>query len=383
MMRTLSSTQSGLVVALALFLITFAVNLETPLYTEYARLGGYGMGFTALVFAMYSVALLVVLVLFGGVSNRFGRKPVLLVALACAMLATVAIIVSPTMQMLLLTRALQGVGVGIGVSAATAYLAELYPHNAPRVALYVGMMTALGFGTGALATSAVLSQGMVLVPISYTGAVIVTLLAWVLLWFVATVPPVGGQLVRLPHFSPLVWLMGMALFMAWAVTGLVIAVLPARLAQFGLAEWAGVALFLVNGTGAVLQPYARTLTPRRALQMGLVVVPLGYALMVWGAWVGVLSLVLIGTACAGSGCYGFTYYGGLASVTEQSDNATRARAIAGFLFLGYVGFALPSVMIGYLSDSIGIMPALALFGGLIVLSSVYLAVRLQRFSALA
>ncbi len=380
MMPVLSPTASGLVVALALFLITFAVNLETPLYTEYARLGGFGTGITALVFAMYSVALLVVLVLFGGASDRVGRKPVLLLALGCAITATSVMLLVPTMLALLLARALQGIAVGVGVSAAAAYLAELYPHNAPRVAVYVGMMTALGFGTGALATSLALSQGMTLLPISYVGAVAVSLACWGLLWLVVGVPPVGGGLVRAPYFSPLVRLMGMALFMAWGVTGLVIAVLPSRLAAFGMAEWSGTALFLVNGTGALLQPYARRFDARRALRLGLLTVPTGYALLVAGAWIGALPLVLVGAALAGSGCYGFTYYGGLTSVTQHSQPADRARAVAGFLVLGYVGFALPSVIIGALADLVGTMPALAAFGVLIVLSSAFLWARLPSAS---
>lgn len=91
-------------ISAALFLVTAAVNLEVPLYQTYAEVAGFGNGLTAIVFAAYVAGLLPVLLLLGGLSDRLGRKPVLLEGLLSASLATALMILSPNMQTLPLTR---------------------------------------------------------------------------------------------------------------------------------------------------------------------------------------------------------------------------------------------------------------------------------------
>jgi hypothetical protein len=159
---------------------------------------------------------------------------------------------------------------------------------------------------------------------------------------------------------------GVAIGIAWAVTGLVIAAIPRELARYDLAVWAGPTLFLVNATGAALQPVARRLTPWAALRVGFVLLPVGYVALVVGVGFGALPLVLLGAATAGAACYGFTYLGGLAAVNAAATDATRARAVSGYFLCAYAGLGLPSVAVGFLADRIGTFPAFAVFGGVLV-----------------
>lgn len=358
------------VVSSALFLITVAVNLEAPLYPVYAQQANAGGGITAFVFALYTVALLFVLTVFGGASERVGRKTMILAGLLSSWVATALMVLFPTLYALMVARVLQGVGVGLSVGAGTAYLAELNPTRADRVAMAVGMMTALGFGVGALLTSAFISNGVTLVPFSYWLALGAMLVCGALVWRLPVQPPKGGALVRLPYLNPLVLSMGLALATAWAVTGLVIAILPLQMTKYGLGAWAGVTLFAINGTGALLQPVVRRLRPEVALKIGLWVVPIGYAVLVFGAWTGILGLILAGASLAGAGCYGFTYFGALSRVTQHTPSDYRARATSGLFMIAYSGFGFPSILIGYLSEQVGIIPAMMLFGGVIVLISI-------------
>jgi len=166
------------IVAVSLFVVTIAVNLEVPLYKTYAQAAGYGNGLTAVVFSAYVAGLLPVLIFFGGISDRLGRKPVLLLGLVSATLATGSVIISPNIHTLFAARILQGVGVGLSVSAGTAYLTELLgqPNDSNHAANYAAMTTSLGLGSGALLTSAALLQKNSLVPTSYWGVLVITLL---------------------------------------------------------------------------------------------------------------------------------------------------------------------------------------------------------------
>ncbi|MBD2103379.1 MFS transporter [Leptolyngbya sp. FACHB-261] len=363
-----------LVIAASLFLVTAAVNLEVPLYHTYAEAAGFGNGLTAVVFAAYVVGLLPVLILLGGISDRLGRKPVVLAGLVAAMLATALMILSPNIHTLLLARVLQGVGVGLSVGAGTAYLAELMTDRSSQAAGYVAVVTSLGFGSGALLTSAALVASQTLVPPSYWLVLLLTLLCTVLLLRLPARQPVGGALLRLPAFPRGTVKPGIAIGAAWAVTGLVIAVVPTQLNQYHLLAWAGPALFLVNGTGVVVQPLARRLSAQQAQRVGFVLVPLGYGLLIAGAGLGWLGLVLLGAAVAGSACYGFTYLGGLAEVVRLGESQ-RARAVSGYFLCAYLGFGLPSIVIGFLADRIGTMAALLSFGAVIIAVNFVLALK--------
>ena len=374
----------AIIISLALFIVTLAVNLEVPLYPTYAENAGYGTGLTAVVFAFYIVGLLPVLMLFSGISDRLGRKPILLLGLACAFSATLLVTLFPTMQALLVARVLQGVGVGLSVGTGTAYLAEvlertnvLEQEGAARAAALTAVTTSLGFGGGALITSAALWLNSSPVPSSYILTLILSAATLLAVAFLPNPPALGGAIMRLPAFPQGSLKLGLAIATAWAVTGLVISVVPAQLRLYGLAVWAGPALFLVNGTGAFVQPWVRRMDATQALLIGFVLLPLGYALLILGVWQGVLALVLLGASVAGAACYGFTYLGGLASISLLSG-AQRARAVSGYFLFAYLGFGLPSIMIGFLAERTGVPAALTVFLGLVIVMCAVLAQRVRK-----
>jgi MFS family permease len=367
------------VVAASLFLVTVAVNLEVPLYRTYAQAAGYGNGLTAVVFAAYVAGLLPVLILLGGISDRLGRKPIILLGLVSAILATLLITVRPNIHMLFITRVLQGVGVGLSVGAGTAYLAEILglPHGPSRAAYYTSLTTALGFGSGALLTNAALLYRSSLVPISYWGVLALMLLCIV---FMIRLPESRNRtitpLLRLPHFPNGTVRFGLAIAVAWSVTGLVISMISVELARHQLTVWIGPALFLAIGIGTFFQPLARNLNPDRSVLIGFVLITLGYTFLVIGVWFSMISLILIGSVIAGSACYGFTYLGGLAAVTKAAGEE-RARAVSGYFLLAYLGFSLPSVLIGFLADLVGVKIALVVFGIIIIAANALLGFQLN------
>ena len=55
----------------------------------------------------------------------------------------------------------------------------------------------------------------------------------------------------------------------------------------------------------------------------------------------------------------------------ELGGAQRARAVSGYMFIGYIGFGIPAVFLGYLSDSLGIPLALGIFEVLLILLTFY------------
>ncbi|MBU1821473.1 MAG: hypothetical protein KKG00_08185, partial [Bacteroidetes bacterium] len=153
---------------------------------------------------------------------------------------------------------------------------------------------------------------------------------------------------------------------------LVIAILPSQLATFGYTAYAGFCLVLVNWTGAFLQPWVRrNFDPVTSLRIGFGLMPLGMGLVVLGSYLTDIYPILLGTAIIGASAYGFSYQGGLALISHLGGTQ-RARAVAGYMFTGYIGFGIPAVGIGYLADYFGLVGGLLVFELAVVALSLYL-----------
>ncbi|MBH3428756.1 MFS transporter [Pseudomonas alkylphenolica] len=349
--------------AFALCLITFAVNLQAPLYTAYAELSGKGIAATAVAFSAYVAGVVPVLLLLGGLADRVGRRPLIIVALALSMLATTLMLVAPGLETLGVARLLLGVGTALASATGTAYMSELMQEGESRhAATWVTASTSLGFGLGAAITSLYLLRESTLTPGSFYLHLVLACLALLAVW---KLPDPRGNTqspwLRLPCYPTGSLVYGMAILLAWACVGLVIALLPSILKQHGLANWSGFSTFCVISCGLLFQPLARRMAPARSTLLGLIVLPCSYALLAWGADRGQLFAVLLGAVAASSACYGFIYLGGLSAVTALAGTE-KARASAGFFLLAYLGFSLPVIFTGLLADSLGPRIALLVFG---------------------
>ena len=126
-------------------------NLATPLYAVYATKFAFSNLVLTSVFATYAFVLVPALILFGRVSDRFGRRPVILAGLGTACGGLILFAAAQSEAWLYGARALQGLAVGMISGAATAALVELDPHGSRRrAALGAGLAQAGGSALGPL-----------------------------------------------------------------------------------------------------------------------------------------------------------------------------------------------------------------------------------------
>ncbi|UTL89805.1 MFS transporter [Pseudomonas fluorescens] len=362
------SCHSPALLAFALCLITLAVNLQAPLYITYADLSGQGAAATAVAFSGYVLGVLPVLLALGGLADRVGRRPLILTALALSMVATLLMLFAPSLQTLGVARFFLGLGTGLASATATAYMTELMgADSSGRAANWVTASTSLGFGLGAALTSLFLLRGPSLTPGSFHLQLLLGSVAVLLVWRLPDPRPARrSAMLRLPCYPQGSVVYGLAILLAWACVGLVIALLPGILRQHGLSAWSGFSTFCVISCGLLFQPLARRMSSQAATLLGLAILPCSYALLAWGADSGRLWAVLAGAVAASSACYGFIYLGGLSAVNELAGTE-KTRASAGFFLLAYLGFSLPVILTGVLSDRLGSGMALLGFGGVLLL----------------
>ncbi|MGE0718054.1 MAG: MFS transporter, partial [Alphaproteobacteria bacterium] len=127
-------------------LIGFGIVI--PLLPFYAEHLGAGPLTVTLAMAVYSLAQFVTSPLWGRLSDRIGRRPVLLASLAGAVGAYLLLAWAPTLAMLFLARAAAGAMAG-NIAAAQAYVADVTPPaERARGMGVIGAAFGLGFILG-------------------------------------------------------------------------------------------------------------------------------------------------------------------------------------------------------------------------------------------
>ena len=146
-MRTVLALFSG---GFATFALLYCVQPMMPLLS---RDFGINAAQSSLVLSVSTAMLAIGLLITGPLSDRLGRKPVMVLALACAALATLASAVMPTWQTVLITRALVGLSLSGLAAVAMTYLSEeIHPqHIGLAMGLYIGG-NAIGGMSGRLIT---------------------------------------------------------------------------------------------------------------------------------------------------------------------------------------------------------------------------------------
>ncbi|MEK0163912.1 MFS transporter [Phaeobacter sp. A36a-5a] len=366
--------------AFGLFTVTFAVNLQAPLYDVYAAESDVGATAVTVAFAAYVGGLMPTLLLVGGLSDRIGRRVPITLALIFGVVATALLVQVPSWTSLVIARFLLGIGTGLATTAGTAYMTEIRgAERARSAALIVTSATSLGFGGGALATGISLGvQGPSLLPASYIALFVAApVLAVLVLALPRVDTPKSVSVLRLPVFPAGVWVFGAAMALAWSTTGMTIAVVPLELAANDLGGWTGLVIFLAIFVGFLCQPIARRMTNERALALGFVLIPLGFLVLLAGVWLKVLAFVLIGTCITSAASYGFTYLAALAEVSLHAPD-DRARATAGLFVYAYFGFSLPVIASGALADRLGLLSAMIVFASVQIVATAIIVMLWQR-----
>ncbi|QVN21932.1 MFS transporter [Burkholderia pyrrocinia] len=146
-----TSTVSMLGAAWLVTAVFMLSNLPTPLYVHWQQELGFSTGMLTVIFALYIAGLLGTLLVAGQLSDRYGRKPVLLPGLLAALTACLLFAGAQSVLALGIARLLTGIAVGIMVSAGMAAVGDLGGSERRRqAALLASVSMVFGAGLGPL-----------------------------------------------------------------------------------------------------------------------------------------------------------------------------------------------------------------------------------------
>jgi len=294
-------------VFLTLLLDVIGIGLIIPVAPRLVeQLYGHGTAGAAvmvgLLSASYAVMQFIFAPILGGLSDRFGRRPVILLSLLGSGIDYLVAAVAPNLLWLFITRAVNGVS-GANMTACNAYVADVTPPD--KRAAGFGMMGAafgIGFILGPVIGGAL---GEINIRLPFVAAGVLTLANWCYGYFVLpeSLPRERRRPFSLARASPVGTFAHLTRYPI--VLGLAASLVLLQLAMFALhATWVlytkhryswsevetGLSLTLVGVGAAVVQGgLVRKIVPwlgePRSLLIGIgigVVAYVGYGLAPWG-----------------------------------------------------------------------------------------------------
>ena len=277
-----------LVIFLTIFVNLVGFGIIIPLLPFYAQTFGASPFVIGLLFASFSLSQLVASPLLGELSDRWGRRPVLILSLMGTAISFAMLAVAQSLTMLFAARIVDGLSGG-NITTARAYIADVTEEaDRPRAYGILGAAFGLGFIVGP-ALGGAFSTISYTAPIWAAAAITVAAIALAWVWLPETVhrAHAGGvrpwrALGELSHRPGLRLLLGIDFlyWMAFAVYQTTFALFGAR--RFGFdATHTGYLLSAFGALGVIVQgglvgPIAKRFGARQTLVVGLVFAAIGW-----------------------------------------------------------------------------------------------------------
>lgn len=379
----------GLLVALAFLATMLGTTLPTPLYPIYQQELGFGGLMVTVVFATYAVGVLVALLLFGRLSDRIGRRPVLLPGLALAAASSLVFLIPDSLPALFAGRVLSGLSAGVFTGVATATIVDLAPpEGRARAGLLAAAVNMLGLGLGPVVAGALADLAplpLVLPYLVHLGLVAVGVVAVLLVPEPVTRQP-GPVRLEVQRLSvpadvrPVFVRAGIAGFAGFAVLGFFTAVSPLFVSGV-LREpshlLSGLVVFSLLGSSTAGQLLSARLPLRTSLLGGCLALAAGIAVVGVGLATSSLAVLVAGAVVAGLG-QGASFRAGLQSVTGTAPAERRSEVSSSFFLLLYVAISIPVIGVGAGAQVFGLVPTAVVFAGLVALLALAAFVSLLR-----
>jgi MFS family permease len=366
--------------ALAFNSLYLAAGALTPLLVVYRQQWDFPPVLLTVAFAVYAVGFLAAALTLGSLSDRVGRRPVLIGALAVQLVSNLMFLFAPDVGWVIAGRVVQGVVSGAATAAFTAVLVELAPagrKNLGPVLGSVGLTGGLAFGSllagvGIQFTSHANTIAFVVLSVLTVAGGLAVIAS------PETIERRPGALrtlipdVAIPSAARAEFVAAAPVVAAvWMLAGLSGGLAPSMVQTVfhrdsGLLD--GLAGFIAPAVSVVVGLSFARVSPRRAMTIGIYASIVGSLGIIGGAASGHLLAMFAGQAVAGIG-FGAAFTAALGLVIPLADAHRRAGVVAGIYVVSYVGLGVPVVVAGALTDVLGVVPTVGWYSAVVVLLS--------------
>jgi Na+/melibiose symporter-like transporter len=346
----------ALVAAAALIALTSNSTASSAIFVAYRQQWGLSPSDIGLVFSAYVATLVPVLIIFGGIAERYGRRQIVAAGFALMLGGTLTLIGAHELRELIFARLLQGAGAALAVGVISATFTEAYDGKiAAGQALAVVTAAALSFGpvVTAIAFDSGAGTNWAYIPMFAIGIASLTLLGFFdARSHGANTNNVAAEETLSPEVVSRALRFAMPMvFVAWGGSSLYLSLVPAYLAAavhatnplVGAGAFVGTQIASVAASirfGRVKSEHNGVVAPIGVI-MGLLLLVVGTQANLW--WLIVLGTISVG---AGSGVAS----GAAFSIAGRVGRGQRPRIFSRLLVAAYLGYSLPTLLVGLIAS---------------------------------
>lgn len=348
----------------ALFAVAWGGNEFTPLLITYRMHDNLPAVTVDILLGAYVLGIVPALLLGGPLSDRYGRRPLMLPAPLIALAGSAVLALADgSAVVLFIGRVLSGIALGLVMAVGTAWIKELSeaPFDSSRPgtgARRAALSLTAGFGLGAGVAAALAQFAPLPEVLPYVANIVLCAVSFVMMVRTPESHPrdrsqSGGLLndLRIPSavhrrfigvVAPMApWVFGTAAS-AYAILP---ALLAGRVVGFEVG-FAGLLCLICLGFGVAAQTFARRLDLPggcRGVTVSMIAVVPGMLLAAAAALTLSLTLAFIAAAALGI-AYGLMLVGGLQEVQRIAGPNDLAGLTAVYYSLSYLGFFIPALL---------------------------------------
>ena len=337
-------------------------TLITPLYIIYQQSFGFSQITLTLIYAAYVIGNIAALLFFGRVSDRIGRRPAALSAIAILITAALVFLFANDVAALYVGRIVSGLGIGVASGTGNAWLAELIDEDDKTRAAIIGTgSNFIGLGLAALLSGLFAQYAPWPLHLSFIVYLLVLCATAALIWFTQeTVQNADASRfeirpklslpreIRAQFVAPAITGFGLM-----ALVGFYAALMPSILSHeldIKSHAAAGALLFELATVVASVIVATRKLDSRTSMMWSLALMIPAAASVAAAQMSASLSMMLTATAVVALSA-GLGYRGSLQVVNQIAPADKRAAVVSSYFVCCFIGNALPVIGIGVLSSS--------------------------------
>lgn len=319
---------------------------------------------TAAIFAIYPLAVVVMLVGFGGISDHIGRRATMLAGLFASLVGALLFAVAPDVWWVLAGRAMMGIGVGLAASPSTAAILEFSrPEHAKHAASVTMGAQAIGFAVALLLGGALTEYGPWPTRLCFWVLAFFLIVLLIGTWLLPHHTPGGtggdwrSRMPSVPKQVRRTFAVSSTAMVAAYTFGVLVLSLGGQVEHDLIGSpnvflnSAVLSLFpIVMGATGII---ARRLSPRMALIAGALVSGLGMVLLIGAVNFRDLVIYLLATAAAG-GAYSLLFVGGLQVINAAAPVHHRGGILSALYLLGYLSMGALALVLGAVATTRGL-----------------------------
>jgi MFS family permease/acetolactate synthase regulatory subunit len=362
-------------VALGLFMTVFGTNLPSPLYAIYREQWQLSANWITSIFATYALIVIPTIVVAGQLSDRFGRKWLLIVGVFMSLLGSLSFSLATSPFHLLIARILQGISIGMLNGVAVAALTELDKNNSrSKAALAAAIAVTSGNALGPLLSGLLGDYAPYPTKLAFYFHVMIILPCLLGLFYLREKSKLSLDVIsiRFPRVPKSVRrtfiLTSLTSFLAWAVMSMVMSILPSYLNQWipVTTLWmSGALIALVFTLSTCSQLLLRKSSILLSLALGFVCLITGLVGFTIAVYLQSIICMLISVILIGIG-HGPAYSSTLARLNERIDEEGRSDVVSAYYVFTYLGVSVPILGMGIAASRIGLFPSIMAFTSIMV-----------------